>query len=100
MGSAKIKEEKEMSKLLCICGWEISNVASPCDHVGEIINGHQSDEHFDDKLEEFYSELKWIWECPKCGCIAIDKSSSGREVVWFKPFEQKYHGLLLPEQPS
>lgn len=83
-----------MSKLNCICGWQISDVGSPSDWTGHIINDHQADKHIENKLESFYMDLKSVWECTKCGRIAIDRTSSGREVVWFKPVTGKYEAVL------
>ena len=83
-----------MSKLNCPCGWQISNVGSPNDWTGVIVNDHQRDEHFEDRLEDFDMSLKGIWECTQCGRLAIDRTASGREVVWFKPVTGEYEAVL------
>jgi hypothetical protein len=93
------ERKKKLSKLNCPCGWQISNVGSPNDWTGSIINDNQRDQYFDDAAEDRmtdidFSALKEIWECVECGRLAIDKTAIGREVIWFKPEDGKYQGIL------
>lgn len=87
-----------MSKLLCPCGHEISDVMWPNDHVGSLITQWQLEDCRQMPLAEIVKS-RAVWECEKCGRLAIDFPNAHDETVkWYSPDDGKAGNLMLPPQ--
>jgi hypothetical protein len=75
-----------MAKLNCPCGYQMSNVMSPCPYNGYLITDRQL-ETFHDEPDGLSIAIidkgRDIWECPECGRMAIVKDDN--HYKWYSP---------------
>ena len=76
-----------MGKLGCPCGWVLSNIAFPCNDQGMAFEEA-------DIVNDNFSKGRGLWECPKCGSIAVDKVKGGNEVIWYHPENKKCNHVV------
>ena len=89
-----------MSKVYCPCGNVISNVGHPSQSNGWLITDCVLDsEVFEDALKKDFGRADDgqgaycvimdyaadVWECDKCGRIAIGASNANPSIKWFSP---------------
>ena len=82
-----------MSKLNCICGNQISDVMCPNQYTGVIITSEEIDAF--EGCEDIVRDGRDVWECPKCGRLAVsypDKITSF--VKWYKPEDSQCGNLM------
>lgn len=79
-----------MGKLGCKCGWTISDVACPSSDTGTIFSEPQVWDR------DFRSGVG-VWECPRCGSIAIDEKDKPCHVIWYHPENRKCNNVVSPE---
>ena len=77
-----------MGKLNCECGWQISDVASPCNVKGWLLTDHQLDEAENFESCEIIGIARDVWECSKCGRIAFGNIVDNT-VKWYTPVDGK-----------
>ena len=74
-----------MSKLKCVCGWVLSDVASS-EGMGMIYS-------MEEWLDYDFRKGRHIWECPRCGSIAIDEFLDKNTVIWYHPANKKLNSM-------
>ena len=75
-----------MARLICICGNELTNQSIPSQTEGILIKDQYLE--FEEKLNCVeVSELgRVVWECDKCGRLAVSfPSKDDSKVKWYTP---------------
>ena len=76
-----------MSKLICPCGNQISDVAVPSADKSLMISDVDMDavegDHGVIDFSQFIQRTRDVWHCRECGRIAIEEKD--RAVTWYRP---------------
>ena len=84
-----------MAKIKCICGAQLSNVASPNETEGILLRSMDIDHRNEENALTIIDAGRGVWECHNCGRLAINfpgKDSS--TVKWYYP-ENAIPGALM-----
>lgn len=84
-----------MARLSCPCGNELSSVQYPNDCIADLVPQRNGDNANGQEAFSFISRnSRQVWECDKCGRLAIDDpAGDGRQVLWYKPESAAYSGV-------
>lgn len=71
-----------MSKLLCKCGTQLSDVLWPNKYCGYLLTETQ----LDADVKDLQGASRHVWECYACGRLGIDFPKAGDATVkWYLP---------------
>lgn len=71
-----------MAKLECICGEVLSDSLVPSEYIGVLIG--QCDVS-DAEQSTRFQRYRDVWECVRCGRLAIEFPKGTRDVKWYSP---------------
>jgi hypothetical protein len=75
-----------MAQLQCLCGYGMSNTASPGSHVFHLVSDAQAEDSFPEGVSHDAIVLRTpeMWVCGQCGNLAVSLAGSSA-VRWFVP---------------
>jgi hypothetical protein len=85
-----------MSKLNCVCGWQISDVGHPSQEIGNIVTQCEFDANEPEKAAQLIENGREIWECSQCGRLGIEFPRGSNNVKWYAPADGKSGHLMRP----
>ncbi len=85
-----------MSKLNCKCGWQISSVGYPSVEIGVIVTQNEEDASTDSAST--LRDGREIWECSRCGRLAIEFPRGSRQVKWYAPEDGQPGHIMRPSE--
>ena len=81
-----------MGKFMCECGNVISDTAMPCDELKVLISSSMVMDH-PEKIEDEWTELPEIWECPECKGLTRFDNSAYRTCYYKRIDDEKASGI-------